>query len=382
MSLSELGLLGHLIGDGCTLPRHAIQYTTNDESLAETVCQLADQVFGNRIAARIKRERDWFQVYLKATARLTHNVHNPVVSWLKELGIFGLRSYEKYVPERVFVQPEAHVKVFIRHLWSTDGCVNSNSTRGYPSIYYASSSERLALDVQRLLLRLGISARVARVAQGGKGRDQFHVMVRGRASLEKFLDEIGCLGSAKIRNREAIKDFFGSRALRTRDFIPQTIWDDLALPALEAVGISKAAVTAALGTRPHFERDLGREMAGRIGVLGSSEELSRLAESNVKWDRIVDIIPDGEADVYDLTVDDHHNFVAGNILSHNSLEQDSDLVLFIYRERFYNDNISEDKRNIAEIIIAKHRNGPTGKVELMFIDEQTKFANLERRRGA
>jgi replicative DNA helicase len=65
-----------------------------------------------------------------------------------------------------------------------------------------------------------------------------------------------------------------------------------------------------------------------------------------------------------------------------TLEQDSDLVLFIYRERFYNDNVAEDKRNVAEIIIAKHRNGPTGKIELMFIDEQTKFANLDRRRGS
>ena len=65
-----------------------------------------------------------------------------------------------------------------------------------------------------------------------------------------------------------------------------------------------------------------------------------------------------------------------------TLEQDSDLVLFIYRERFYNDNVAEDKRNIAEIIIAKHRNGPTGKIELLFIDEQTKFANLDRRRGS
>ena len=65
-----------------------------------------------------------------------------------------------------------------------------------------------------------------------------------------------------------------------------------------------------------------------------------------------------------------------------TLEQDSDLVLFIYRERFYNDNVAEDKRNIAEIIIAKHRNGPTGKLELLFIDEQTKFANLDHRRGS
>jgi replicative DNA helicase len=112
-----------------------------------------------------------------------------------------------------------------------------------------------------------------------------------------------------------------------------------------------------------------------------SERLASLATSDVYWDLIAAIEPDGEADVYDLTVEGVHNFVAGDIIVHNSIEQDSDVVLFIYRDRFYNDNLPEDKRNVAEIIIAKHRNGPTGKVELLFIDEQTKFANLERRRA-
>jgi replicative DNA helicase len=129
------------------------------------------------------------------------------------------------------------------------------------------------------------------------------------------------------------------------------------------------------------KQDLSRERAARVATTVGSEVLWRIASSDVYWDSVASIIPDGEDDVYDLTVDGLHNFVAGNIVVHNSLEQDSDLVLFIYRERFYNDNVSEDKRNVAEIIIAKHRNGPTGKVELLFIDEQTKFANLDRRRG-
>jgi len=63
-----------------------------------------------------------------------------------------------------------------------------------------------------------------------------------------------------------------------------------------------------------------------------------------------------------------------------SIEQDSDVVIFIYRDRFYNDNLPEDRRNVAELIIAKHRNGPVGKVELLFVDEQTRFVNLDRRR--
>jgi replicative DNA helicase len=76
-----------------------------------------------------------------------------------------------------------------------------------------------------------------------------------------------------------------------------------------------------------------------------------------------------------------HRPLLSDLRESGTLEQDADLVLFIFRERFYNDNIAEDRRNVAEIILAKHRNGPTGKIELMFIDEQTKFANLDRRRG-
>ena len=49
MSDAELALLGHLIGDGCTLPRHAIQYTTREADLAEIVSDLATEVFGDEV---------------------------------------------------------------------------------------------------------------------------------------------------------------------------------------------------------------------------------------------------------------------------------------------------------------------------------------------
>jgi replicative DNA helicase len=58
-----------------------------------------------------------------------------------------------------------------------------------------------------------------------------------------------------------------------------------------------------------------------------------------------------------------------------SLEQDADVVLFIYREDRYNPNTP--RKNIADIIIAKHRNGPVGKVELYFDDKRVTFRTLE-----
>lgn len=60
-----------------------------------------------------------------------------------------------------------------------------------------------------------------------------------------------------------------------------------------------------------------------------------------------------------------------------SIEQDADVVLFIYRED--REKEDTDRRNIADILIAKHRNGPTGKVELYFDESQVSFKNLEKR---
>jgi replicative DNA helicase len=58
-----------------------------------------------------------------------------------------------------------------------------------------------------------------------------------------------------------------------------------------------------------------------------------------------------------------------------SLEQDADLVMFIYREGLHNDEV---KRNKADLIIGKHRNGPIGEVPLLFLEDQTRFVNTTR----
>src|SRR5207253_11499516 len=59
-----------------------------------------------------------------------------------------------------------------------------------------------------------------------------------------------------------------------------------------------------------------------------------------------------------------------------SLEQDADVVLFIYRDELYNPESPD--RGTAEIIVAKHRNGPTGSVHLAFVDRYTLFANMPK----
>jgi replicative DNA helicase len=71
--------------------------------------------------------------------------------------------------------------------------------------------------------------------------------------------------------------------------------------------------------------------------------------------------------------------ILSDLRESGSIEQDADIVMFLYRDEYYNREKSE-KPGIAEIIVAKHRNGPTGSIELMFRKELTRFENLERRR--
>jgi replicative DNA helicase len=116
---------------------------------------------------------------------------------------------------------------------------------------------------------------------------------------------------------------------------------------------------------------LVREYAEILG----DEALKAATEMDVFWDRVIEVVPDGEEDVYDLTVPGNANWLADGVATHNSgaIEQDADLILLIYREEVYDPNTT--RKGIADIIIAKQRNGPTGDIQLTFLGQYTKFEN-------
>ncbi len=97
---------------------------------------------------------------------------------------------------------------------------------------------------------------------------------------------------------------------------------------------------------------------------------------DVAWDVVVELEPLGAESVFDATVLGTHNFIANGVVAHNSIEQDADVVCFIYRDESYNPESTE--KGTAEIIVAKHRNGPTGKVKLAFNEDLTRFDSLTR----
>lgn len=109
---------------------------------------------------------------------------------------------------------------------------------------------------------------------------------------------------------------------------------------------------------------------------GNTALITKLKTSKIFWDKIISIKELGVEKVYDATVPGLHNFVANDIIVENSIEQDSDVVLFIYRER--REMEERGKGQESKIILAKHRNGPTGNIDLFFDEQCASFRNLDK----
>ena len=72
-----------------------------------------------------------------------------------------------------------------------------------------------------------------------------------------------------------------------------------------------------------------------------------------------------------------HRPMLSDLRESGAIEQDADIVMFLYRDDYYNED--SEKKNIAEVIIAKHRGGSTGTIDLGWFGTYTKFVNLEKR---
>jgi replicative DNA helicase len=364
----RVALLAHLIGDGSFLKQQPMRYATGSEACSELVRRAAENEFGMQVK-RYAGGANWHQLLLSGNGNRWHPAG--INLWLRELGIFGQRSAEKRVPERIFRLGNEQIKLFLRHLWATDGSISTRKPgqRGSHGVHFSTCSRGLADDVAALLLRVGIVARIQTVTSGYKN-PVYMVWILGVEAQMLFLNTVGAFGP-RVRPAEKLTAALAGKKANTNvDTLPEEVLYRVGF-LMQQKGMSRSHAAAVL-RYPHCP---SRSLVSKYAELLDDEYLRSASSSDIFWDRLLRVDLVGEEDVFDLTVPGTACWLSDGIVSHNSgaIEQDADLILLIYREEVYDPNTT--RKGIADIIIAKQRNGPTGEVQLTFLGQYTKFEN-------
>jgi replicative DNA helicase len=371
----ELIMLAHLLGDGSFVRRQPIRYASIDEANLTTVTE-APQHFGISAVRDYHPAARCTSLRLPAPYHLTHGRRNPIAAWLDSMdGLFGLRSHEKFLPSQVFSLPLNQVALFLRHLWATDGSVTVTKT-GNVRVYYGTTSERLARQVQTLLLRFGIVARL-RAVGNVYGHPQWTVDVKGVKDQREFLTEIGVHGKRGQGVIEALSRLDEMTPAGRFDTIPSEVWERVS-SIMKERAMSLNQVRVAVGTMSRGDLNPNicptRTRVERIAQVLGDAELEMLATNDIYWDTISAVESIGEQAVYDATVLGTHNFIANGINLHNSIEQDADVVILLHREDAY--ERESPRAGEADLIVAKHRNGPTATVTVAFQGHYSRFVDM------
>jgi replicative DNA helicase len=251
---------------------------------------------------------------------LHKNGSNPMTNWLQSLGLWGLDAHGKRVPEFVFELPREQLALFLNRAFACDGTIYVQNG-DQAGVSYSTVSLGLARDMQHLLLRFGLLAklRVRRIRYRGERRTAYELRLTRQEDIRRFVEEIGLFGKERA-TRRALRVSLSKRPKVNLDTIPAAVWT---LIERKKGDRSWAELARMLGYGDGFnlhvgKRGLSRARLRRIADALDDEELRNLAAADVYWDRIEYIKYLGRRQVYDLTVPEHHNFVAEDMLVHNT----------------------------------------------------------------
>jgi len=371
----EIIMLAHLLGDGSFVKNQPLRYASTDEANLAAVSAAAKHfgitpVRDEYPAARCTTLR------LPAPYHLTHGRRNPIAAWLDSHGLYGLRSHDKFIPDPVFSVPKKQLALFLRHLWATDGCVWWDETARQARIYYASTSRRLVDDVAQLLMRFNVMTRVKEIRKADY-RPCYHLLIYGAENQLRFLNDIGVHGARSVMAERARAMLAGIKGNTNLDTIPSEVWDRLR-SVLADRQMTHRQFSAALGTKfcgsTLWKHAPSRERLSRVAAILDDADLEMIATNDVFWDEVVAVERLGMKPVYDATVAGAHNFVANGVSVHNSIEQDSDVVILLHREDAY--ERESPRAGEADLIVAKHRNGPTAVVTVAFQGHYSRFVDM------
>lgn len=265
---------------------------------------------------------------------------------------------------------------------------DKDSLRGVPSGFNELDNLMAGLQPSDLIIvagrpSMGKTSFALNIAQHVAGREGIPVAVFSlEMSKEQLVDRLLCgeanVDSWKLRTGKLEDDDFPKigQAMATLSEAPLYIDDSAGINVLEMrTKARRLQAEHGLGliVIDYIQLIQGRNNANRV------EEVSEISRALKGLAREINV-PVIALSQLSRAVENRPSKIPqlADLRESGSIEQDADVVMFVYREEYYEQDT--ERKNIADILVRKHRNGPVGQVELYFRPEQMKFSNLEKKR--
>lgn len=363
---NESRFIGWMLGNGCMYGYNVPSFITNDHIIADEFCQYIKTKFGFPPKPH-KHYKSLVYQYDITKDSVRTSEGNPVTNWLKEKDLWGRKANGKYIPEWFMQNADTKsICELLAGLWETDGSIAIGKK---DVICYATTSDILLKQIVYLLAKIGVFAHFDDGYFSDKATcNCYKISIASSDFKRVFSENIKLAGAKGIKQR-------GLKLTSRQSYHQNRLGRETTLEIEKTIADSKQK---GIRIGAHGGRRLTKESLSKICLKSKiiSDKFGWLTTKNIVWDSVDSITLIGEVDIFDRSVPKTNNFIVNGIIVHNSgaIEQDADIVIFPYRDEYYNDNA---EKGLCELIIGKNRNGETGKVECMFNAECQKFTNKE-----
>jgi intein/homing endonuclease len=328
----ELRLLAYLLAEGCigsggsgSTPT----FTNKDIEIQEDFVKIIEKM--GDLAIRSNQDPITFSIVGKAHSVKTERRYGPKTYtkiWYRNLGLKESKSKFKEIPNAVFQLRKSCLATFLSILFCCDGSIWKD--RNQIIINYSSASKIFIKQIHHLLLRFGIIGRVTRrKVKGGNDHTYWEFTIKDKENSLKFLKEIGFIIGYK---KEYVKKFLNEIEIKKEgrgflDNFPKPFTESVITPEIKKFITNNGKQTRSWWkTRPvgNVEQShrlgtaLTRPIITELAKVLKSDLLSKYAESQIIWDKITKIVPIAPTNTYDLTIEGNHNFIANDIIVHNT----------------------------------------------------------------
>lgn len=320
----EIKLIAYLIGDGSCTQINDIGFASIDE---ETIDEFR-WCFNNNNSIDTVRMEDYYKNSKLSglILRGSNKKESDIAKLLSKVGLLYHNSSNKFIPKEIKMSTERQIGLFLNRLWSTDGSIDVHKC----GVGYGTISKQLAKDVAFCLSRLGIRYNLS--TRNKKIKEGQYKTITGDTYISyevwpiiedtsKFFEKVGFIIGNKYEQSIKCLENFNSKKRNTNiDCIPLNYEDAKHYAKLAGYnGLSGNLKKYKMSC--NFSKTKFKEFISEDGIKDLHDSrLTLFASDDIFWDRIEKIEYVGKETVYDISMPLYHNFIANDIIVHNSFK--------------------------------------------------------------